>query len=338
MKVSVVIPHLNRADLLDKVLCSIHLQQLPVGTQCEVIVVDNASRDSSAEVARFHGANLIQLESNQGVSRALNRGISESSGDLVVILNNDVELTPDWTRIMLESVQKPNIWFATGKLYNASRTHLLDGAGDAVCRGGTAWRVGHGKQDGPEFNFARGTYFPAATATIFRREFFEQAGLFEESFFAYLEDVDLGIRAASLGLQGVYEPEAIAWHRGSETWGHWSNSTVTAITRNQLLLLAKHYSGSMLLRFCIPILTAQKLWLMMVLSHGKIAAWLHGMWSGLREIPRMRRKGSGSRTDRLQNVLIQSEREIAIYQESGGWDRYWKWYFRLAWPKVTRPE
>ena len=76
----------------------------------------------------------------------------------------------------------------------------------------------------------------------------------------------------------------------------------------------------------------------MVLSHGKIAAWLHGMWSGLREIPRMRRKGSGSRTDRLQNVLIQSEREIAIYQESGGWDRYWKWYFRLAWPKVTRPE
>lgn len=332
MTFSIVIPHRNRHDLLARALPSVAAQRLPSGADIELIVVDNGSTDASASVARAHGARLIELGVNRGVGAALNRGILQARGEWVAVLNNDVELAPDWLALLSHRARQAAAWFATGKVLDATCKNRIDGAGDAVCRGGSAWRLGHGRPDGPAFARPRPTYFPSATATLFRSDFFDRAGLFDESFFAYLEDVDLGMRSAALGCRGLYVPEAEAWHRGSETAGQWSESSVTWITRHQLKLLAKHYSEDMLLRFGWPVLVAQVLWAAMTVSRGRFRAWMRGARLGLADCLTEWRPAARAGESSLCSVLGVSEAEIASFQRATAWDRYWKWYFRLAGP------
>ena len=336
MTVSAVIPHLDRADLLDRALGCLAAQRLPPGTDLEVIVVDNGSSDGSARVAAGHGARRIPLGANQGFSKALNRGLAAARGDWIAVLNDDVEIAPDWLAALLGAAQRDEAWFSTGKVYDALRPDLLDGAGDAVCRGGAAWRIGHGRRDGPEYSRPRVTYFPSATAALFRREFFERAGTFDERFFAYLEDVDLGMRAARLGLEGVYVPDALAWHRGSATAGRWSDRSVFWITRHQLLLIAKHYSEALLLQFALPVLAAQLLWAGMALSRGRFRAWLSGVLRGLEDCRSHWNPDSRQGEQCLAAALRAGEGEIAALQRAGGWDVYWRWYFRMAGPPAEK--
>lgn len=333
MTVSVVIPELDRTDLLARVLRSLAAQELAASVSLEVIVVDNGSGESPAAVARSLGARTIRLEVNRGVSHALNRGIEQSTGEWIVLLNNDVRLAPDWLSLLLDSSTEGDTWFATGKVLSSTLPGLLDGAGDAACRGGTAWRIGHGRPDGPLFSEPRPTFFPSATAALFRREFFDRAGLFDESFFAYLEDVELGMRAARLGLSGRYVPGAVAWHVGSGTLGQWSDRTVVWITRHQLLVLAQHYSRDMLLRFGPAVLAAQGLWAALAVSRGRLVPWMRGFQLGLSDCRRHWRAAPRPGESGLVEALCASEAEIARFQRATGWDRYWKWYFRL-----TRPD
>lgn len=335
MTVSLVIPHWNNRRLLERCLASLGDVRAPAGCVVEVIVVDNGSTDDSAEAAERAGARVIRLERNEGVGSALNKGIEASRADYVALLNNDVELAPDWLERLTAALEAaPEAWFAAGKTVSLSDRSRIDGAGDAVCRGGTSWRIGHGRPDGPLFDRERTTYFPSATAALFRRAFFERAGLFEESFFAYLEDVDLGLRAALEDMPGLYVPEAVAAHQGSETTGQWSEAMVRWMTCHQLLLLAKFYPAGLLLRFARPILAAQLLWALLAMSRGRTGAWFSGVRDGLRGARALRKRNAPlrERGGRLGAVLRAAESEIVRVQRATGWDGYWKWYCVLAWP------
>ena len=338
MTISLVIPHWNRRELLEAALAALAELEAPPGTTVETIVVDNASTDGSQECALNAGARVIRLDRNQGVSKALNIGIRAAQGQYVALLNNDVELDPKWLVRLHQALEELDAWFATGKTLRLSDRTRIDGAGDAVCRGGTAWRLGSGRQDGPQFNSPRSTYFPSATAALFRRDFFERVGFFEESFFAYLEDVDLGLRAGIDDLAGIYVPQAVAYHAGSETTGQWSEAMVRWMTAHQLLLLAKFYSGGLLLRFARPIFAAQLLWAGMAVSRGRSRAWWQGMRDGLSRARGLRAEAAElrSRGERLPAVLRRAEAEIMTFQRSTGFDGYWKWYGRLVWPPVEK--
>ncbi len=332
MTVSVIIPNWNRCELLERLLKSLRRQALPAGIEIEVLVVDNGSTDDSVQVARASAVDVLCLAHNEGVSRALNRGIQASSGQYIVLLNNDVELTPNWLRELLDAMNDSDIWFATGKMLRHNQPGHVDGAGDAVCRGGTSWRLGHGKADGPAFADSRRTYFPSATATLIRRAFFDRVGLLDEDFFAYLEDVDLGFRAAIEDLPGRYVPKAVAYHRGSDTAGAWSPQMVEWLTCHQLLLLGKFYPGRLMLRFGWPIMVAQALWALLAFSRGRAIGWARGFRRGVARW-RVTRRGSKvlrRQAQRLGAVLESAEAEIARVQRATGWDTYWKWYFRLA--------
>jgi GT2 family glycosyltransferase len=332
MTVSVVIPNWNQREFLVSALRSIRALRKPEGCAVETIVVDNASTDESAEAAEAEGARVLRQERNVGVSRAFNAGIQASVGEYVALVNNDVELAEDWLERLLRAMT-PGAWFAAGKTLDWTDRTRIDGAGDAVCRGGASWRLGHGRADGPEFESPKKTFFPSATATIYRKAFFERVGGFEEAFFAYLEDVEMGLRAAAAGLEGVYEPQARAYHRGSATGVSWSPQMVRWMTAHQILLLAKHYPGGLLLRYARPILAAQLLWGALSLSRGRGGAWAAGIadgarrWRGLRSASR---RENGAR--RLSAALEAAEGEIVRIQRATGWDGYWKWYCRLAWP------
>jgi hypothetical protein len=332
MKISFVIPQWNRSDLLHELLVSISRQSLARSAEIEVIVVDNGSLDDSIDVAYRTGAKVIALETNRGVSYALNRGIEAASGEWVVLVNNDVELAPTWLSALLAKARMTGAWFATGKTLDKTDHQKIDGAGDAICRGGASWRLGHGRADSPLFCQARKTYFPSATAALFRRELFDRVGLFDESFFAYLEDVDLGLRCAIAGLEGIYVPEALAYHHGSATARAWSPRMVEWMTSHQLFLIAKFYPGRMLRQQLWRITAAQLLWLAMSARRGQTKAWIRGAARGLRRFRPMRRESDNLRSNSLplEIALTAAESDIARIQKASGWDGYWKWYFRLT--------
>src|SRR5581483_2361369 len=203
------------------------------------------------------GARLVETGGAKGFSRAVNAGIEAAAGDLIAIINNDVQLTPGWLATLAGALLgSDERAFAAGKLLQAGRRDVIDGSWDAICRGACTWRCGHGRNDGPPWSAAREIALAPLTATLFRREVLARVGPLDERFESYLEDVDLAIRCALAGYRGIYVPDAVAWHQGSATLGRWNRDTVSLIARNQVFLTAKHYSSALLLRYAWPILVS----------------------------------------------------------------------------------
>jgi len=279
-------------------------------------------------MAAARGARVLRMPANAGFSRAVNAGLRQAKTEWVAIVNNDVEAKPEWLERLLRGCESAGAWFASGKLLNASRRDELEGAFDALCRGGCAWRAGHGRRDGAEWANRRPARFVPFTAALFRRQLFEQVGFLDEDFESYLEDVEFGLRCALGGFGGVYVPEAVAYHAGSATLGAWHKETVRRMARNQLLLVARHYPDKWLRRYGWPVLVAQSLWGLVALRHGAGLAWLRGKLEGLRAFRSKRR--AASHPERLARILKESERELLALQEGTGFDLYWRLYFALT--------
>ena len=328
MSISAIVPVWNGRALLERLFATLDSQTAPAA---EVLAVDNGSTDGAPELARRRGARVIPMGRNAGFAAAVNRGIRESQGEWIAVLNSDVELAPDYFAALIRSAGARDAWFATGKILAAGSTDRMDGAFDLMCRGGAAWRAGGGRRDGPAFARPRPIWSAPWTAAVFRAELFRRAGLLEESFESYLEDVDFGLRCARGGFAGVYEPSAVAWHRGSAALGAWHPETVRRIARNQVWLVARHYPAPVPARYWRPILAAQALWGCLALRHGAGMAWLRGKWQGLRGFSQARTPLT--RWDdprRLDELLGENERTIREMQSATGFDFYWRMYFLLT--------
>jgi len=316
--ISVVIPVWNGRDYLERLLATIAAQTSPAG---ELIAVDNGSRDDAPEVARRAGARVISMGRNAGFAAAVNRGIRESRGDWIAVLNSDVELAPDY----FEQLLKTSGWFATGRILSAADPGLIDATFDATCRGGTTWRVGSGRPDGPLFRTPRTIWSPPWTAALFRAGLFEKVGMLEESFESYLEDVDFGLRCVKAKCSGEYLPDAVARHHGSASRGRWHPETVRLIARNQVLLVARHLPERK-----IPAWIAQLLWGAVALRHGVGLAWFRGKLQGLRQYPAARSKYRSNDSELLEPVLSTYEALIRELQNKTGPELYWKLYFLMT--------
>jgi len=322
MSISAIVPVWNGRAMLERLLDTLEAQTKPAA---EWLVVDNGSTDGAPELALRRGARVIPMGRNAGFAAAVNRGIKESRGEWIAVLNSDVELAPDYFEKLLGSAAAPDAWFATGKILSAGSNSRLDGTFDLMCRGATAWRAGNGRTDGPAFSNPCPIWSAPWTAAIFRAELFGRVGLLEESFESYLEDVDFGLRCALQGFAGIYQPSAVAWHRGSAALGAWHPETVRRTARNQVWLVARHYPAPLPPRYWWPILVAQGLWGGLALRHGAGMAWLRGKWQGLRGFPRARTRCEGGA--RLDELLRENEGAIRGLQSAAGPDFYWRLYF-----------
>ena len=162
------------------------------------------------------------------------------------------------------------------------------------------------------------------------RTAFQQVGGLDEEFESYMEDVDFGMRCASYGYTGLYNPSAVATHHGSATLGRWNPRTVRNIARNQVLLIARHYDRQSLRKFGWSIAVAQLLWGVIALRRGAAMAWITGKLEGVR----LFRFGRGSGHPHLSTILAVSERTLYDVQLHTGFDMYWRLYFALT----TRPK
>jgi GT2 family glycosyltransferase len=292
--VSIIIPALHRPDLTARCLQSLVQQTIPANDY-EVVVVENDARpESILKDPLPPNVRRILLEQNYGTTASINFGIAASSSKYVLLLNNDVEVQPQFLTTLVEAMEgDQNCAFTTGKLLSATDRTRIDGAGDALLLGGGAYRLGHADPDTAQFETRRWILGGCGAATLFRRSVLEETEGLDADFFAYLDDIDLALCAHQLGYRGCYIPEAVAYHVGSATLGNPMHpKVIELITRNQLYLITKHYSGGVLWVLLPRILFFQLLWFAFVVRHRRLLAYMGGVLTAGMSIRRSLRKRS----------------------------------------------
>ena len=345
-KVSVVIPTWKRGDMLRRCLESLQRQSF---LDFEVVLVSNGAGEWVEQVAREFQCRLIRFGENRGFAAGVNAGIAASRSTYVAVLNDDVELDRAWlqqTTALLE--ERQDVSFCCGKVFQAvwqavgqAAGDTLDGAGDALSLGGSAWRLGYGRKDSPEFDVPRALFAVSGTAALFRRCVLEQVGEFDEDFFSYLEDMDFSVRALRAGYRGLYLPGAVCRHWGGATLGGPESATVfRLLTRNQLMLLLKHYPWPLLLRMAPRIAWAQLLWLFMALRKMRPGAYLAGVAQFFQLLPRTLRKRRSWRNEEQRAFRAWlEESDASIYVDCStrvreSRDTFWRMYFLLFPPRA----
>jgi GT2 family glycosyltransferase len=236
-------------ELLDATLPSVLAQEYAGAV--EVLVIDNGSRDGTAAHVRatWPQVRLLELADNIGVAAALNRGVAACDSELVALLNNDVELAPGWLATLAAALAAdPGAGSASGKLLRYHERELLDAAGDVLLRSAAVINRGAGEVDRGQYDRAEAVFGACAGAALYRRAAFAAVGPFDETYFAYLEDVDWAMRAQLAGLRARYEPAAVGFHMGGATTRRRPGFYGRLQQRNQLLLVVKTFPAGTLAR------------------------------------------------------------------------------------------
>jgi GT2 family glycosyltransferase len=337
--ISIVIPNHNGAGYLELCLKSLKSQTYD---RMEVIVVDNASADRSVEIVRESAPEAVLLRNNRnlGFAGGVNTGIRESHGDWIAVLNNDTEAAPDWLEECARAIANhPDAGFLACRIRTFSDPARLYSAGDCFLRAGIGYRRGQEQLDQANFSRECEIFAPSGCAGLYSRRALTETDGFDERFFAYLEDVDLGLRLQAAGYRGYYIPGAEVHHHGAGTsGGEFSSLAVRLRTRNALLLLLKSLPARILVR-CLPmILLAQAFWFIRVLVHMRLYSYIQGAANALVLIPVMTRARAGIRpywrksARRLWQKILQSEslaREDFASGRAAQVSLFLKWYFRL---------
>ncbi len=237
-RVSVVIPTWNGVELLAGALASLARQ---VFRDFEVLVVDNGSNDGTSELlVRNHpDVRRIRFEENRGFAVAVNAGIRAALGEIIVLMNNDTEADPAWLDALVAALDShPEVGSCASKVLDFYDPTRIDSAGDQL--GVFASPIGHGEPDGPEFAHPRYVLSACAGAAAYRRRVFDDIGLFDERYFAYFEDVDWGVRARFAGYRCLYVPDAVIYHRVSETARRVPSTAFYLRMRNSLFLFFQY--------------------------------------------------------------------------------------------------
>ncbi len=288
--VTAIVLNYNGAELLDVVMPSLQRQTYP---HLDVMVVDNGSTDESVAIVRdrWPEARVVEIPENVGVARALNAGIMESETELIALLNNDIELEPDWLEELVAALlQHPTAASASGKLLRFDRRDLIDAAGDGMRWSSAAFNRGAGQPDQGQFDTPEPVLSACAGAALYRRSAFEDVGPFDEDFFAYLEDIDWSLRAQLRGYASHYVPAAVAYHmRGATTGGARDRYRVLQ-RRNQIWLVLKNYPLGALVRRVPGIVVLNMGLAVQDAREGALPSTLRGWWAALRGLPGVLRK------------------------------------------------
>jgi GT2 family glycosyltransferase len=238
--VAVLIVNWNSGSLLTQCLKSLGSQRRPAD---RVIVVDNASTDDSLGQASssLNGVQLLRLSNNLGFAQANNIAAQAAEEfDGLAFLNPDAFAEPGWLEALVEAAERePTVAAFASQMRFASDPGYLDGAGDSYHVAGRAWRNGHGARTAawPEGNVE--VFAPCAAAALYRRDAFEVVRGFDDRFFCYFEDVDLGFRLRLAGHRCLYVHSAVVRHVSSALSGYRSDFAVYHGERNMVWTFVK---------------------------------------------------------------------------------------------------
>jgi len=244
--ISIVVLNWNGQQVVEKCLRSLQEQ-----TYCplELIVVDNASTDGSADLVkkRFPDANLIVNQTNLGFGGGNNVGIRASQGRYIMMLNNDTRLDSRCVEELKRSVEKEDRYGAcASKILLEYEDNLIDAAGIVACPDGLS--IGRGRlEKGNTYDEEAEVFFASDCACLYRREMLEDIGLYDEDFFAYADETDMGWRAQLAGWKCIYNPKAVVYHFHSASAGTYSPFKAYLVERNRIWVAIKNFPISLLI-------------------------------------------------------------------------------------------
>lgn len=251
---AVIIPSWNGRGLLSRCLPALAAQ---TRQDFEIIIVDNGSTDDTVTWVRetYPGIRLITLSENRGFAVACNAGICRTGIDLIITLNNDTIPRGDWLEELLSAAdQHQDIEMFASTLWLDREPPVLDAAGFEVNRLGVAWNVARGAPVAELPSVPQEVFGPCAGAALYRRRLLQDVGLFDETYFAYLEDVELAWRARWAGWRCLSVPTSAVRHAHSATGGRDLPRKYWLLGRNRLWTILRHYPRPYLWRYLPSIL------------------------------------------------------------------------------------
>ncbi|WP_157966760.1 glycosyltransferase family 2 protein [Brevibacillus sp. Leaf182] len=248
MDISIVIPNYNGANYILDSIASIYDQ---IENKKEIIVIDNDSQDGSVVLIKekYPDISLIINDRNLGFASAVNQGIKYSCSEYIILLNNDAFAQQNFVRHLFNCIDADRgIFSVASQMLSYSNPSIIDNAGDQLSLMGWAFKTGDGDSS-DLYEKDRIIFSSCAGGAIYRREILDRISYFDDMFFAYLEDVDLGFRANIFGYKNVYCPKAKVLHIGSATSGNNRHNSfkVRLSARNNVYLVLKNIPIVMLI-------------------------------------------------------------------------------------------
>jgi len=271
---SIIIPNLNGEKFLPACLESLKIAIDHAHIDAEIILVDNASSDTSPGLfTTFCQKNkikhqLIALTQNYGFAGAVNRGVKVAKTDWVLVCNNDLKIDKKWLFTINNVINNQNSKILNSKIAAITGTVLnYDGSrfesqGLKFYFSGKCDNISNGKPFSSKAlkNYSSNALVWGASAalTIYNKNIFQQIGGFDEDFFAYEEDVDLSLRLHNLGYTTLYVPQALSYHLGGATSSRMGNFRHRMDAKNWIYIILKNYSTSNLLIYS-PFILVERL-------------------------------------------------------------------------------
>jgi GT2 family glycosyltransferase len=303
--VSAVVVNWNCGEMLQQALASLFAQTWPA---LEVILVDNGSVDGSVEQAeRCFGNRLrvVRNVKNEGFARGNNVGFAAARGEWIFLLNSDAVCPPDVVSELMAFVAgKPDVGQLACRVVQADQPHFYDSAGLLLYPDGIARPRGWQEKDQGQYDRAEEVLAPHGCACALRQAMLDQIGGFDEDFFCYFEDLDLGMRGQLAGWKCWYVPTSAVRHKKSTSAGNYSVFKAYHVERNRLYCLWKWMPRFLV--FVSPLFTLNRYALQGYAAHTRqglsahfvkeyslarlfvvlIHAWSAALW----RLPRMLRK------------------------------------------------
>jgi GT2 family glycosyltransferase len=244
--VSFIVVNWNGEACLEECLNSIQHQTF---RDFECIVVENGSSDRSREILRsFPKIIVMENERNLGFGPANNQALARSRGKIIAFVNNDTVLDAGWLEKITEPMlARQQVGMCAGKTLSYFRRELIDNTGHLLYWDGLNRGRGRMQQDHGQFDDVSEAFFPSGCASIFRAEMLHQIGFFDEDFFLYGDDTELGIRARLAGWECAFVPPAVAYHRGSASSSYYHPSKFYFVERNRLWVAVKYFPLELIL-------------------------------------------------------------------------------------------
>lgn len=298
-----IVVNFNGGAMLMRCLESIRIQSLQPS---RVIVIDNASSDGSAASAAnaFPEFTIVNLTENFGFAAANNYAIKMADDcEWLALLNPDAYAVQNWLEKLLGAAQCNGEFSAFGsRMLMDNDPSLLDGVGDVYHISGLAWRKGHGTSVSGRFEQPMEIISPCAAAALYRRHDFLAVGGFDEDYFCYMEDVDLGLRFRLAGLRCLYVPDAVARHTGSALTGKHSNFSIYHGHRNLVWTYIKNMPWMLFLALLPVFLTMNIVAIIWFSSRGQGKTILRAKWDALYGIGKTWQKRQHIQKNRVASI------------------------------------
>jgi len=280
IRVTIAIPTLA-AD--SKLVCCIRSLEAQIRRDFAVVVVDNSGqRLARQRLGAESNVEIIENNENRGFGAAINQVYSRSNSPFLAILNDDAVAAPQWLGALLDVIEsRPDAGMCASQV-RLLASEQIDSAGMLICADGSSRQRGHLRPP-DKYRRQEEVLLPSGSAALYRRAMLDEIGGFDEDFFLYCEDTDLGLRARWAGWTCLYAPQAIVDHAYSSTAGRASTLKAYYVERNRLFLLVKNFPIGNLL--AAPLVTvARYYWhvIFMLEGRGSAAHFREDSQSGLR--------------------------------------------------------